>query len=280
LYRTSHPKELIKTIHGHNGILPKEEFRSFFFVRNIKMIVIPAIDLHDGQCVRLLQGDFNRLTVYGNDPVQMALEWQKQGAERLHVVDLDGSLVGTPHNMDVICAMAKALSIPIELGGGIRDMHIIDDYLAAGIEWVILGTAAIRNTQLLREAARTHRGHIILGLDAKEGMISIQGWTEKTSLSVKDVVTSVSDLDLAAIIYTDISRDGMQTGVNVEATKHLVQMTHIPVIASGGVSNIQDIRMVSEIEGEGVIGVIAGKALYAGTLSLREAIAVAKGTSF
>ena len=242
------------------------------------MIVIPAIDLHDGKCVRLLQGDFNRLTVYGNDPVQMALEWQKQGAERLHVVDLDGSLMGTPHNRDVICAMAKALSIPIELGGGIREMGIIDDYLTAGIEWVILGTAAIRNTQLLREAARMYRGHIILGLDAKEGMISVQGWTEKTSISVKDVAASVFDLDLAAIIYTDISRDGMQMGMNIEATKHLAQMTHIPVIASGGVSSIQDIRMVSEIESEGVIGVIAGKALYAGTLSLQEAIAATKGT--
>jgi len=242
------------------------------------MIVIPAIDLHDGKCVRLLQGDFNRLTVYGNDPVQMALEWQKQGAERLHVVDLDGSLMGTPHSRDVICAMAKALSIPIELGGGIREMGIIDDYLTAGIEWVILGTAAIRNTQLLREAARMYRGHIILGLDAKEGMISVQGWTEKTSISVKDVAASVFDLDLAAIIYTDISRDGMQMGMNIEATKHLAQMTHIPVIASGGVSSIQDIRMVSEIESEGVIGVIAGKALYAGTLSLQEAIAATKGT--
>ena len=241
------------------------------------MIVIPAIDLHDGQCVRLLQGDFNRLTVYGNDPVQMALEWQSQGAERLHVVDLEGSLKGTPRNRDVICAMAKALSIPVELGGGIRDMHTINDYLAAGIEWVILGTAAIQNPQLLREAAQTHRGRIILGLDAKDGMVSVQGWTEKTSLSVKDVVVSVSDLDLAAIIYTDISRDGMQTGVNVEATKHLAQMTHIPVIASGGVSSIQDIRLVSEIENAGVIGVIAGKALYAGALSLREAIAVTKG---
>lgn len=244
------------------------------------MIVIPAIDLHDGQCVRLLQGDFSRLTVYGNDPVQMALEWQKQGAERLHVVDLDGSLRGTPHNRDVICAMAEALSIPLELGGGIRDMGIIGDYLAAGIQWVILGTAAIRNTQLLRDAVREHQGRIILGLDAKEGMVSVQGWTEKTSLSVKDAVASVADLDLAAIIYTDISRDGMQTGVNVEATKRLARMTHIPVIASGGVSDIQDIRLVSEIEDEGVIGVIAGKALYAGTLSLREAIAVAKGIDF
>jgi phosphoribosylformimino-5-aminoimidazole carboxamide ribotide isomerase len=176
--------------------------------------------------------------------------------------------------------MAEALSIPLELGGGIRDMGIIGDYLAAGIQWVILGTAAIRNTQLLRDAVREHQGRIILGLDAKEGMVSVQGWTEKTSLSVKDAVASVADLDLAAIIYTDISRDGMQTGVNVEATKRLARMTHIPVIASGGVSDIQDIRLVSEIEDEGVIGVIAGKALYAGTLSLREAIAVAKGIDF
>jgi len=240
------------------------------------VIVIPAIDLHDGQCVRLLQGDFNRCTVYSDDPVQMAQEWEKQGAKRLHIVDLDGSLRGTPHNRQIIRNIAQKLSIPIELGGGIRDMDIIDDYLTAGVEWVILGTAAIRNAQLLKEAAGAYRGRIILGLDAKDGMVSVQGWTEKTSFSVKDVVDSVSDLDLAAIIYTDISRDGMQTGVNVEATKRLARMTHIPVIASGGVSDINDIRLVSEIEKEGVIGVIAGKALYEGTLSLQEAIAVAE----
>jgi phosphoribosylformimino-5-aminoimidazole carboxamide ribotide isomerase len=243
------------------------------------VIVIPAIDLHDGQCVRLLQGDFNRVTVYADDPVQMAQEWQKQGAERLHIVDLDGSLAGKPRNGDIIRTIAKTLSIPVELGGGIREMAVIDEYLAAGVEWVILGTAAIRNRQLLHDAAQKYPGRIILGLDAKEGMISVQGWTETTSLSVKDVVDGLSALDLAAVIYTDIARDGMQTGVNVEATRRLAQMTRIPVIASGGVSNIQDIRLVSEIESDGVIGVIAGKALYAGTLSLPEAIAAARGNN-
>lgn len=241
------------------------------------MIIIPAIDLRDGKCVRLLQGDFNRVTVYGDDPVAMALNWQEQGAQRLHIVDLDGSLEGSPKNRDIIIKIAERLQIPVEVGGGVRDMKTIDGYLRGGVEWVILGTAAIKDGQLMRDACETYRGHIILGLDAKDGQVAVQGWTERTSLSVREVVERFRDYGLAAVVYTDISRDGMQTGVNVEATKQLAQMTEIPVIASGGVSDIRDIEKLMEIEQYGILGVIAGKALYAGTLSLPEAIVVAGG---
>lgn len=241
------------------------------------MIVIPAIDLHDGKCVRLLQGDFNRVTVYSEDPLEMARNWQEQGAKRLHIVDLDGSLEGVPKNRDIIIAIARELSIPVEVGGGIRDIKTVDGYLRGGVQWVILGTAAIRDSRMMQDACETYRGHIILGLDAKDGQVAVQGWTERTALSAGDVVDRFRDYGLAAVIYTDISRDGMQTGVNVEATKRLAQKTKIPVIASGGVSDIRDIENLVKIEQEGVIGVIAGKALYAGTLSLKEAIAVAEG---
>jgi phosphoribosylformimino-5-aminoimidazole carboxamide ribotide isomerase len=239
------------------------------------VIIIPAIDLHDGKCVRLLQGDFNRVTVYADDPVAMALNWQEQGAQRLHIVDLDGSLEGSPKNRDIVIKIADKLQIPVEVGGGIRDMKTIDGYLRGGVEWVILGTAAIKDGQLMRDACDTYRGHIILGLDAQEGQVAVQGWTERTTLSVQEVVERFRDYGLAAVVYTDISRDGMQTGVNVEATKLLAQMTEIPVIASGGVSDIRDIEKLMEIEQYGILGVIAGKALYAGTLSLPEAIAAA-----
>lgn len=227
--------------------------------------------------MRLLQGDFNRVTVYGDDPVAMAVHWQEQGARRLHLVDLDGSREGIPRNRDIVVEIAKTLDIPVEIGGGIRDMKTIDGYLRGGVEWVILGTAAIRDGQLLRDACQTYRGHIILGLDAKDGQVAVQGWTETTALSVREVVERFRDYGLAAVIYTDIARDGMQTGVNAEATQRLAQMTDIPVIASGGVSDICDIEKLMKIEADGVIGVIAGKALYAGTLSLPDAIARTSG---
>lgn len=227
--------------------------------------------------MRLLQGDFNRVTIYADDPVAMAVNWQDQGAERLHIVDLDGSRTGSPQNRDIILDIARTLRIPVEVGGGIRSMKTIDGYLRGGVKWVILGTAAIRDGQLLRDACHAYRGHIILGLDAKDGQVAVQGWTETTTLSVRDVVDRFRDYGLSAIIYTDIARDGMQTGVNIEATKRLAQMTNIPVIASGGVSDINDVEKVLQIESDGVIGVIAGKALYAGTLNLKKAIGLAGG---
>ncbi|MDX9746377.1 MAG: 1-(5-phosphoribosyl)-5-[(5-phosphoribosylamino)methylideneamino]imidazole-4-carboxamide isomerase [Syntrophales bacterium] len=239
------------------------------------MIIIPAIDLHGGKCVRLLQGDFDRVTVYADDPVGMALNWQEQGAQRLHIIDLDGSREGMPKNREIIVRIARELRIPIELGGGIRDMKTVEAYLKEGVEWLILGTAAIRDGQFLRNACEAFRDHIILALDARDGQVAVQGWTETTALSALDIIERFQDYGLAAVVYTDISRDGMQTGVNVDATKKLAQTTEIPVIASGGVSDIRDIEKLMQIEQYGILGVIAGKALYAGTLSLPEAIAVA-----
>lgn len=241
------------------------------------MIVIPAIDLKDGKCVRLAQGDFRRVTVYSEDPVEMAEQWRMQGAQRLHVVDLDGSLVGSPRNRSVILEMVKAVPIPVELGGGIRDMETVAFYLGHGVRWVILGTAALRNEAFVRDACRRFSGRIIVGIDAREGLVAVQGWTEKTSETAVEIVRRYEDLDLAAVVYTDIHRDGMETGVNIEATRMLAEATNIPVIASGGVAGMADIERVLDLEPAGVMGVIAGKALYSGSLSLEAAIEKTRG---
>lgn len=236
------------------------------------MIIIPAIDLKDGRCVRLAQGDFQRVTVYSKDPAEIAEQWRAQGAERLHVVDLDGSLAGSPRNMAVILEMVKAVPIPVELGGGIRDMETVDFYLQNGVQWVILGTAALKNQVFVREACRQFSGRMIVGIDARNGLVAIQGWTEKTSESAADIARRYEDYGLAAIVYTDIQRDGMETGVNIEATRILAEAVNIPIIASGGVAGIRDIEQVLTLEPAGVMGVIVGKALYTGGLSLKAAI--------
>jgi phosphoribosylformimino-5-aminoimidazole carboxamide ribotide isomerase len=241
------------------------------------MIVIPAIDLKDGKCVRLAQGDFDRVTVYADDPAAMALNWQEQGAMRLHLVDLDGSLAGIPKNSTPIKDILGAVSIPVQVGGGIRNRETIENYFALGVAYVILGTAALRDEQFVREACRAYEGRIILGIDASDGKVAIQGWTENTSASPVSLAQRFADEGLAAIIYTDIKRDGVGTGVNIESTKHLAQAVDIPVIASGGVAGVADITRVREIEEFGVFGVIVGKALYAGALSLAEALQAAKG---
>ena len=239
------------------------------------MIVIPAIDLKDGKCVRLAQGDFGRVTVYADDPVAMACNWQEQGAQRLHLVDLDGSLAGAPKNSASIRDILKAVSLPVEVGGGIRNRAIIEDYLAMGVSWVILGTAALREEQFVREVCRAYEGRIILGIDAKDGQVAIQGWTENTSTSPVSLAQRYEDEGLAAIIYTDIKRDGVGTGVNVEATKALARAVNIPVIASGGVAGAEDITRLLDVEEFGVAGVIVGKALYSGALTLAEALLAA-----
>jgi phosphoribosylformimino-5-aminoimidazole carboxamide ribotide isomerase len=236
------------------------------------VIVIPAIDLKDGKCVRLLQGDFQRVTVYSEDPVEMAERWRIQGAERIHVVDLDGSLAGSPRNRAVIQKIVQAMPIPVELGGGIRDMETVEFYLGHGVQWVILGTAALKNEAFVREACRRFGGRIILGIDASEGRVAVQGWTEKTSQTAVEIVRRYEGLGLAAVVYTDIQRDGMETGVNTEATRMLAEATTIPVIASGGVAGLSDIERVLNIEHAGVMGVIVGKALYSGAMSLEAAI--------
>ena len=240
------------------------------------MIIIPAIDLKDGRCVRLAQGDFSRVTVVSDDPVGRARKWQENGAERIHVVDLDGSRSGSPRNTDVIRGIVAEGGLPVEVGGGIRDMKTIEAYIGMGVNWVILGTMALRDKGFVREACGAYKGQIILGIDAFDGKVAIQGWTEQTSEAAIDIAKGYEGCGLAAIVYTDIKRDGMETGVNMEATRELARSVDIPVIASGGVSSIEDIRRLREIEKFGVIGVIIGRALYSGAVSLKEAISLSK----
>jgi len=240
------------------------------------VIIIPAIDLKDGRCVRLAQGDFRRVTVYSEDPVGMAKRWQQNGAERFHVVDLDGSRSGSPRNAEMIREIVEEVGAPIEVGGGIRDMKTISAYIGMGVSWVILGTMALKDRDFVREACDAYKGKIILGIDANNGKAAIHGWTEQTSESAVDIARGYESFGLAAIVYTDIKRDGMEAGVNIEATRNLAQSVDVPVIASGGVSSVEDIRRLREIEKFGVVGVIIGKALYSGAVSLAEAIILSK----
>lgn len=238
------------------------------------MLVIPAIDLKDGVCVRLEQGLMDRDTVFNDNPASQALDWQNQGAELLHIVDLDGAFAGTPRNKTAIEAIVKAISIPAQLGGGIRDLTTIESYLSLGLSRVIIGTAAQRNPQLVKEACAKFPGRIVVGIDAKAGMVAVQGWAEVTGITAVDLARKFEDCGVAAIIYTDISRDGMLQGPNIEATRSLAEAVAIPVIASGGVSTLKDIENLMTIERSGVTGVITGKAIYTGAIRLREAIAL------
>ena len=240
------------------------------------MIIIPAIDLKNGQCVRLSQGHMDRSTVYSGNPVEVAQKWQDMGATRLHIVDLDGAVSGSPANRAVIKSIRSAVTMQIELGGGIRDTATIDDYLEAGIDYIILGTAAIRDPALRDESCRRFPGRIIIGIDARQGMVSVQGWTEDTALEAVDFARQLDSTAVAAIIFTDISRDGMLSGPNIEATAGLARSVTIPVIASGGVSNISDIRRLIEAEHFGITGVITGRALYTGDLDLKECLTLAE----
>jgi phosphoribosylformimino-5-aminoimidazole carboxamide ribotide isomerase len=241
------------------------------------MIVIPAIDLKGGRCVRLAQGDFERETVYADDPVVMASVWKDRGAERLHVVDLDGSLAGEPRHEAVIRRIVTETGLPVQVGGGVRSMKTVETYLRSGIRWVILGTSALSDPEFVRDACRSFPGQVILGIDAVGGRVAVRGWKEKTQETAADVALRFAEDRPAALVYTDISRDGMETGVNAEATGALAEAVGIPVIASGGVSGIRDIERLVSLEPKGVIGVIAGKALYTGALSLAEAIEYTRG---
>lgn len=241
------------------------------------MIVIPAIDLKDGKCVRLEQGLMERDTVFNDNPGAQARAWQDQGAELLHIVDLDGAFAGEPKNRAAIEAIVRAVSIPTQLGGGIRDMATIEAYLALGISRVIIGTAAQRNPELVKEACEKFPGRIVVGIDAKDGMVAVQGWAEVTGITAVDLARKFEGFGVAAIIYTDISRDGMLQGPNLEATRQLAEAISIPVIASGGLSTLQDIRELMTVESAGVTGVITGKAIYTGAINLAEAIRIGKG---
>jgi len=241
------------------------------------MIVIPAIDLKEGKCVRLEQGLMNKDTVFNDNPGAQALTWQEQGAELLHIVDLDGAFAGIPKNRSAIEAILKTITIPAQLGGGIRDIATIEAYLSLGLSRVIIGTAAQRNPELVREACYKFPGQIVVGIDAKNGMVAVQGWAEVTDITAVNLAKKLEGFGVSAIIYTDISRDGMLQGPNLEATKALAEAISIPVIASGGVSSLKDIENLLAIEASGITGVITGKAVYTGTIKLTEAIALTKG---
>jgi len=240
------------------------------------MIVIPAIDLKKGNCVRLEQGEMDRDTIFSTSPAEQAMKWQQAGAELLHLVDLDGAFAGEPKNKGAIEAILKAISIPAQLGGGIRDIATIEAYLSLGLSRVIIGTAAQRNPELVVEACRKFPGQIVVGIDAKNGMVAVQGWAELTNITAVDLARKFEDCGVSAIIYTDISRDGMMGGPNIEATKALAEAISIPVIASGGLSSLKDIKNLMAIEASGVTGAITGKAIYTGAIDLSEAIALTR----
>ena len=238
------------------------------------MIIIPAIDLKDGKCVRLLQGKEDEVTVYSDDPASMANKWVDLGARLLHLVDLDGAFSGEQKNYDKIRAIRKAIHIPIELGGGIRDISRIEMLVNIGIDRVIIGTSATSNPDMVKEACKKYPGQVIVGIDAKDGKVAVKGWVEITELDAVEFAQSVEKFGIAGIIYTDISRDGMLIGPNIDAMAKMVESVKIPVIASGGVSNIEDIKSLMKIDN--LWGVITGKALYSGALDLREAIELVK----
>ena len=237
------------------------------------MLLIPAIDLKDGKCVRLQQGDMNASTTFGEDPAAMARRWVDAGARRLHLVDLNGAFAGKPVNEAAIKAIIREVGddIPIQLGGGIRDLDTIERYLDDGLSYVIIGTAAVKSPGFLKDACSAFGGHIIVGLDAKDGKVATDGWSKLTGHEVIDLARKFEDYGIEGVIYTDIGRDGMLSGVNIEATVKLAQALSIPVIASGGLSNIKDIEALCAVESEGVEGVICGRAIYTGDLDLAAA---------
>ncbi len=240
------------------------------------MIVIPAIDLKEGRCVRLEQGLMEKDTVYSDDPGAQAKTWQDQGGELLHIVDLDGAFAGVPKNKEAIEAIVQAIDIPTELGGGIRDLETIEAYLELGVGRVSLGTIAKENPALVAEACKRFPGKIVVGIDAKDGLVAVRGWADVTEKLATELAKEMEGFGVEAIIYTDIARDGMMQGPNIEATKALAEAISIPVIASGGVSSLRDIRQLLTIEESGVSGVITGKAIYTGALDLREAVELTK----
>jgi len=236
------------------------------------VLIIPAIDLKDGECVRLLQGRMEDSTVFSDDPVAMAADWVNAGARRLHLVDLNGAFAGEPVNGGIVTAIAKAFpDLPIQIGGGIRSLETIQAYLDAGVQYVIIGTKAVKEPEFVFEACKRFPGHIIVGLDAKDGKVAIDGWAEITDVDVIDLAKQFKEAGVSAIVYTDISRDGMMQGVNVEATARLAQECGIEVIASGGVTDIEDVRALAKVADTGICGAITGRAIYEGTLDLKEA---------
>ena len=243
------------------------------------MHIIPAIDIKDGHCVRLKQGEMQSATVFSEDPAAMAQHWLELGAQRLHLVDLNGAVAGRPRNELAIREVVSVIGeeIPVQLGGGIRDLDTIERFLDDGITYVIIGTAAVKNPGFLHDACYAFPGHIIVGLDAREGKVATDGWSKMTGHDVVDLAKKFEDYGVEAVVYTDIGRDGMLTGVNIEATVKLARGLKVPVIASGGIASLKDILDLAAYESEGVCGAIAGRALYEGTLDFKAALKAAKG---
>lgn len=241
------------------------------------MLIIPAIDLKDGHCVRLKQGLMEEATVFSEDPAAMARHWIEKGGRRLHLVDLNGAFAGKPVNEEAIKSIVEAvgMDVPIQLGGGIRDLDTIERYLDSGISYVIIGTAAVKRPGFLHEACYAFPGHIIVGLDAKDGKVAVDGWSKLTGHDVIDLAKKFEDYGVESVVYTDIGRDGMLSGVNIEATVALARALRIPVIASGGITNQEDVKRLCAVEAEGVMGAITGRAIYEGTLDFSAAQALA-----
>jgi phosphoribosylformimino-5-aminoimidazole carboxamide ribotide isomerase len=235
------------------------------------VLLIPAIDLKDGRCVRLRQGRMEDETVFSDDPVQMAGRWVAQGARRLHLVDLNGAFAGEPVNGEAIRAIAARYpDLPIQVGGGIRGEATIAAYLEAGVSYCIIGTQAVKEPELVARACKAFPGHVIVGLDARDGQVAIKGWAEITRHRVEDLAKRFEDDGVAAVVYTDIGRDGMMTGPNVEATQSLAEAISVPVVASGGITNLKDVRALCLVAGCGITGAITGRAIYEGTLDFAE----------
>ena len=243
------------------------------------MIIIPAIDLKDGACVRLEQGRMDKATVFSKEPGKTAAQWAASGARRLHVVDLNGAVAGKPRNekavKDIIAAVDS--DIPVQLGGGIRELDTIERYLDDGVSYIVIGTAAVKNPGFLHEACDAFPGHIIVGLDAKDGKVATDGWSKLTGHEVIDLAKKFQDYGVEGVIYTDIGRDGMMTGVNIEATVRLAKALSVPVIASGGLNSLDDVKALMAVESEGITGCIAGRAIYEGKLDFAAAVKLASG---
>ena len=240
------------------------------------MLIIPAIDLKEGRCVRLQRGVMSTATIYSDDPAFTAKQWEAEGAQWLHVVDLDGAFAKKPKNLAAIAAIVDSVEIPIQVGGGVRTLETLATYLGIGVERVVMGTAAHSNPEILVQACQRFPRKVVLGIDSCKGKVAIEGWSQTTDMGSGDLAIRFESLDLAAIVYTDISRDGMEIGPNVEATRQLALAVKTPVIASGGVGNLDHIRALLSLEQDGVVGVIVGRALYSGSVVLSEAIALTK----